>query len=74
MVFLGAGEVSGSFIMGVIIDKIGAKKSSLINVAIVVTMVVITANNIQNNYFGTLSFAMCFIWGFLDGSINAHCY
>ena len=35
MVSLGLGEIFGGIVMGIIVDKIGAKRSSLINVLLV---------------------------------------
>jgi MFS family permease len=35
MTALGVGEIVGAIIMGILVDKIGSKKSSLVNVGLV---------------------------------------
>jgi predicted MFS family arabinose efflux permease len=48
MVMFGVGEVVGGVIPGFIIDKIGSKFTSLLNVLIIIIMYVVTIICVQN--------------------------
>jgi len=67
MVSFGVGEVLGCFFIGLFIDKIGSKISSVVNVALVTIMGVFTIMFIKwpgDDYNVYLGHIMCFLWGF----------
>ena len=64
MVSLGFGEVFGSIVLGCIIDKIGSRKTSILNVVIVVSTFAVTISNLKLLEYSWLTFLMCFFWGF----------
>ena len=70
MVAFGFGEVSGGFLHGLLIDKIGSKKTVIINVLIIIIMTFLSLCSLYNNKFDWKSFFMCFVWGYQDGSLN----
>jgi len=74
MVAFGVGEVFGGFIMGITIDKFGSKTAGIQNVIIAIIMTAVTITCIQINEYNYMTFIMCFIWGYLDGSVNIHCF
>jgi sugar phosphate permease len=49
MIAFGVGEVLGCFFIGFVIDKIGSKKSSWVNVGICIIMTVVTIIYVVNN-------------------------
>ena len=48
MVAFGFGEVIGGFIIGIIIDKIGSKKTSVVNVIIILILINVTAYSVKS--------------------------
>lgn len=58
--------------MGQVIDKVGAKKATFMNLANILAMIAITLYNLHDLEYGYLSFIMCFVWGWQDGSLNIH--
>jgi predicted MFS family arabinose efflux permease len=64
MVSLGVGEILGGLMMGFIVDRIGSKKTALLNVILVLFSVVIVLIFIIRNRYGPLAFIMTFVWGF----------
>jgi len=68
----GFGEIFGSQAMSLVIEKFGAKKASFMNLANILAMVTITLINLHVLKYNFLSFFMCFVWGWLDGSVNTH--
>jgi len=64
MVVLGVGEILGGLVMGLIVDKIGARKSSLINVGLICLANVLVLLIIIRNQYGPLAYIMTFVWGF----------
>ena len=48
MVAFGFGEVIGGFIIGIIIDKIGSKKTSIVNVIIIIILINVTAVSVNS--------------------------
>lgn len=74
MVNFGVGEIIGGLMMGFFIDKFGSKCASVKNIVLVLVMVVITYGAIFVGQFNYLSFMMTFIWGYMDGALNIHCF
>lgn len=75
MVSFGVGEVLGCFFIGLFIDKIGSKVSSLVNVVLVILMGAVTIMFIKwpgDDYNVYIAHVMCFFWGFQDSAINTH--
>jgi len=72
MSFFGLGEIFGSQVMGMVIDKVGANKATFMNLANILAMIAITIYNLHDLTYNYLSFFMCFVWGWLDGSLNIH--
>jgi predicted MFS family arabinose efflux permease len=70
MVAFGFGEVFGGFFHGLLIDKIGSKKTVFINVLIIIIMTSLSLYSLYNKKFDWKSFLMCFVWGYQDGSLN----
>jgi len=70
MVGFGFGEVFGGLLHGLLIDKIGSRKTIFINILIVILVISATQYNISLTEFGAWSFIMCFLWGYEDGSCN----
>lgn len=64
MVAFGFGEVIGGIIFGWIIDKIGSQKTSVVNSFVVAGMTFVTYISIQRMKYDTVTFIMCFLWGF----------
>ena len=72
LVFFGVGEITGSQVMGQIIDKFGPVRGSYQNCLNIIVMVIIMEINIHVLKFDVYSFLMTFAWGWLDGSLNIH--
>jgi predicted MFS family arabinose efflux permease len=70
MVGFGFGEVFGGLLHGLLIDKIGSKKTIFVNLLILILAISATQYNISLTEFGVWSFVMCFFWGYEDGSCN----
>jgi len=58
--------------MGPMNDKLGSKKTSFVNVTLVVITIAMTVENIVDLRYNYTSFLMCFLWGFMDAAINIH--
>ena len=74
MVFFGIGEVTGSIILGFIIDRLGVKKTIVINLLIIVCMTTISFLSVHSYEYNYVSTLMCFAWGFQDGAMNIHIF
>ena len=70
MIGLGFGEVIGGFTHGLLIDKLGSKKTVFLNLFYVCVMISTALASISYGKFNALSFAMCFSWGWTDGIMN----
>ena len=70
MVALGCGEMVGGQFLGRCIDKIGSRKSTLINAMIMTIMAVFSISFLIVNKYDWLAFAMALFWGIQDSSIN----
>jgi len=58
--------------MGFVIDKWGSKAGSIKNLIIIITMAAICQTSISILEYNWTSYAMCFVWGYLDGALNIH--
>lgn len=74
MVAFGIGEVVGSIIVGIIIDKIGSKKTSIVNILIILILINVTAVSVYSEKYDWMTFFMCFLWGLQDSSLNIHTF
>lgn len=74
MVAFGIGEVVGSIIVGIIIDKIGSKKTSIVNILIILILINVTAVSVYSEKYDWMTFLMCFLWGLQDSSLNIHTF
>lgn len=73
MVSFGFGEIFGSVIIGMIIDKYGSKKASIYNVVMVFITIMVTLAFMLVGKYNWIAFAMTFMWGVQDSSTNTHC-
>ena len=64
MVALGFGEIFGALIMGNIIDRIGSKKTSLINIGLILIATIFVLNFLYLGNYSAFAFVMTFCWGF----------
>jgi predicted MFS family arabinose efflux permease len=70
MVAFGFGEVVGGFIHGLIIDWIGSRASIKVNLLVMVVTFSSTLWSLNKMNFDIYTFAMCFMWGYEDGTVN----
>lgn len=70
MVPLGVGEFVGALTEGYIIDKLGNRTASIINIVLIAATTALVCWNILHLTFGIQSFIMCGFWGMLDAAIN----
>lgn len=70
MVAFGFGEVFGGLLHGLLIDKIGSKKTVFVNILIVTLTFASTLYSTYKAEYNAWSFLMCYCWGYLDGSNN----
>jgi len=70
MVAFGFGEVFGGFLHGMVIDKLGSKRSCYVNTFFMCIMTATALISINNGKYNYLSYIMCFFWGWNDGVIN----
>ena len=60
---LGVGEIIGGIAMGIIVDKIGAKKSCFINCGLIVLQTALVCVYIVYDHYSYLAYIMTFAWG-----------
>ena len=70
MTAFGFGEVIGGFIHGLIIDKIGAKKTVFVNLLILSIFFITTEATLYLNKYNWVTIIACFFWGYEDGMTN----
>lgn len=70
MVGFGVGEVVGGFLHGLLIDQIGSKKTVFVNLLIMAVMTLVTMLSLYQLRYNVLTIAMCFMWGYQDGTNN----
>lgn len=72
MVALGGGEIVGAIGMGIVVDKIGTKKSCWINVFLVILQTGAVILYLLLNEYNWIAYLMAFLWGLQDSSISIH--
>lgn len=65
---IGVGEVVGALSHGVIIDRIGLKKTIYINIFIGLLVCSFTEITLFSGKYNFFTFATCFLWGYQDGT------
>lgn len=73
MVAFGLGEMCGSQFLGWCVDKLGARRASLVNIALMVSMGAFMLTFLLINRFTWLAFVMAFFFGLQDSSVNIQC-
>ena len=74
MITLGFGQMFGGLIMGLLIDKFGSKKTSLINVGLLAVTSILSMIVIYQVNYNAITFICCFFWGLSDGALNIHSF
>jgi predicted MFS family arabinose efflux permease len=69
---LGAGEIIGGIGMGIIVDKIGVKKSCFVNMFLILLQTILVCAYIVIDRYGYLAYIMTIVWGMQDSSISIH--
>jgi predicted MFS family arabinose efflux permease len=64
MVALGFGEIAGAIIQGRIVDKLGTKKTCLLNAAYILVATMLCLNMLYIDKFTFFSYIVTFMWGF----------
>ena len=72
MVFFGVGEVVGGLFVGILIDFIGSRRTTILNLVILAITILVTLQKLANLEYNWFTYAMCFAWGFQDAAINIH--
>jgi MFS family permease len=72
MVSLGVGEIVGAIGMGMIVDKIGSKKSCWVNIFLVILQTGAVLLFLYIDEYNWVAFLMTFLWGVQDSSISIH--
>lgn len=72
MVALGFGEIIGANVQGRIVDRLGTKKTCLLNVGLVLISTMLVLNYLYVNRFTKFAFVMTFMWGYQDSSVSIH--
>ena len=70
MTAFGVGEVLGGFLHGLLIDKIGSKKTVFFNLIIIAALFVSTMMSLWQLEYNYLTFITTFLWGYQDGMTN----
>lgn len=70
MIFLGIGEIVGGLFNGQVIDKLGNRASTYVNLVLIVIQTLVTVTFIHVGVFSELAFVMTFIWGLQDSASN----
>lgn len=63
MVSLGVGEIVGAIGMGMIVDKIGSKKSCWVNIVLVILQTLAVLLFLYIGEYNWIAFLMTFLWG-----------
>ena len=64
MVALGFGEIAGALIQGILVDRIGPKKISILNVIEILLASSIVITFLYLDSYSNLAYLMTFAWGF----------
>lgn len=70
MVGFGVSEIFGCFFIGMIVDKLGSRVATIFNVISILLMTGVTMAFVIEFKFNYLAWAMCFLSGVCDSSIN----
>jgi MFS family permease len=60
--------------MGLLIDRIGSKKTTFINVALLTGTTILSLVVIYQVNYNYITFICCFFWGLSDGALNIHSF
>ena len=74
MVTLGFGQMFGGLLMGLLMDKIGAQKTAMVNVALLSITIFLSILIIYQKSYNVITFMCCFFWGLSDGALNIHSF
>ena len=74
MITLGFGQMFGGLLMGLLIDKIGAKRTSIVNVSLLSLTILLSILVIYQKSYNVVTFTCCFFWGLSDGALNIHSF
>ena len=74
MITLGFGQMFGGLLMGILIDRFGSKKTSLINVGLLAITTILSLIVIYQVNYNYITFTCCFFWGLSDGALNIHSF
>ena len=72
MISLGVGEVLGGLAMGGVVDRIGTKRSCVINSVNIAIASLFVIYYIANDQYNWKAYAMTFLWGWQDSCISIH--
>lgn len=72
MTGLGAGEIFGALLIGVMVDKFGSKKTVLLNLILLVLSIGTTIIVLNLEASIALTVLMSFFWGTHDGCLTSH--
>lgn len=72
MTLLGVGQLLACLGLGKVIDLIGSRRLVLLNLLLIAATMAVTLITLRKPSFGTLSYLMCFIWGFCDATVQTH--
>lgn len=64
MVALGFGEIIGANIQGKIVDKIGTKRTCILNIILILVSTMFVLNYLYVNKYNKFAFVMTFMWGY----------
>lgn len=74
MITLGFGQMLGGLVMGLLMDKIGAQKTSIVNVVLLSITILLSILVIYQQSYNVITFTCCFFWGISDGALNIHSF
>lgn len=69
---LGFGELFGAIFMGRVVDYLGAKRSSFINVLLILISTLMVLIFLYRGTFTYIAYVMTFLWGFQDSAVSVH--
>lgn len=72
MTAFGFGEVVGGFLHGIVIDRIGSKRSVFVNMLFLIVVLITTQSTLHINEYNWVTILACFFWGYEDGMNNIY--
>jgi predicted MFS family arabinose efflux permease len=72
MVAFGFGEVVGGLIHGWLIDTFGSRRTIAANILVLIIVFSVTEMSLFTLKYNLLTFIMCFMWGYEDGTQNIY--